>query len=45
MLAALDRTIKALPEYLPNPPVVCVIEDAARIVAQEYTEAPAQYLY
>ncbi len=33
MLAALGRSRKALPEYLPNPPVACVIGDTDQIVA------------
>ncbi|AUB37889.1 Pyrimidine deaminase domain of riboflavin biosynthesis protein RibD [Nostoc flagelliforme CCNUN1] len=28
---------------MPNPPVACVIGDADQIVAQGYTEEPAQY--
>jgi pyrimidine deaminase RibD-like protein len=43
MLAALGCSRKKLPEYLPNPSVACVIGDADQIVAQRYTEAPAQY--
>ena len=43
MLAALGCSRKKLPEYLPNPPAACVIGDADQIVAQGYTEAPAQY--
>ncbi|MCC5601095.1 hypothetical protein [Nostoc favosum] len=34
MPAALGRSRKALPEYLPNPPVACVIADADQIVPQ-----------
>ncbi|MBD0386231.1 MAG: hypothetical protein ICV54_06810 [Nostoc sp. C3-bin3] len=43
MLAALGCSRKKLPEYLPNPSIACVIGDADQIVAQRYTEAPAQY--
>ena len=43
MLAVLDRSRKALPEFVPNPPVACLLGDANQIVAQGYTEAPAQY--
>lgn len=38
MLAALAQGIKALPQYLPNPPVGCVIVDNEEIVAQGYTQ-------
>ncbi|WP_334692786.1 hypothetical protein [Nostoc sp.] len=37
MLAALAQSRKALPEFLPNPPVGCVIVDVQEIVAQGYT--------
>ncbi|MEH2140650.1 riboflavin-specific deaminase [Nostoc sp.] len=43
MLAALAQSRKALPEYLPNPAVGCVIVDTQKIVAQGYTQVPGKH--